>query len=166
MIITLTYRTCINPRFCVSLRSAAAVLSVMWRQAARYLQQSCIIAPCITVRLQQGYSNTKIHCKIFPPSQNYPECNINSSILLYCTNVVLYCRFLQYCAAKSTAISNSVQLCSIRSIIKIRKYIGWILILINYFKDFKCAEKMCGRCVQTCCSGYDCSLMYSHCFQC
>ncbi len=113
MIIKLTYRTCINPPFCVSFWSAAAVLSVMWRQVAGYLLQSCIIAPCITVRLQQGYSNTKIYCKIFPPSQNYPECNRNDSILLYCINVVLYCRFLQYCAAKSTAISNSVVLFSI-----------------------------------------------------
>ncbi len=76
MIIKWTYRTCF------SLRSAAAVLSVMWRQV------SCIVALRITVRLQQGYSNTKIYCKIFPPIQNHPECNANYSILLYKCGIV------------------------------------------------------------------------------
>ncbi len=65
----------------LSLWSAAAVLSVMC-QVAHYLQQPCIIALHITVRLQQGYSNTKIYCKIFLLSQSYPECNANYSILL------------------------------------------------------------------------------------
>ncbi len=46
-------------------RSAAVVLSVMWHQVAHCLQLSCIIALRIIVRLQQGYSNTKIYCNIY-----------------------------------------------------------------------------------------------------
>lgn len=51
-------------------------------QVTRCLQQFCIIAWHITAKLQLGYSNTKIFCKMFPLKQYYSECNANYSILL------------------------------------------------------------------------------------